>query len=356
MKSKELRLLLWITMWLGVLLGSAEYIILKGWIWKIASLEPYMLRQVDDSWVRIAFELQRIKNRNRKSTDCFFIYLGGSAGRDSIISDNYMMNKLSDLSGKTVGFSSLCSRFKTFSTEASILDELGDFGGTVLITIEALRFTRRVEEQLSYYYENFPVFFFYLTPNDRVIELLTEHGYRPKFRDRIRLFRTVEVMGDIVKRQMKHFLHTGNMKRLTYQHGSRRNRPPVPQDKEPGIINRYESMHFQDYASYHQLNLELLREVIKRAHSNNCQIILIDIPQNPLFSAQIAVLSPHYDEMVHVLVKENNLLYIDMRHAAQWDAVDFRDAHHLRQPGYQKYSAILSEKLAELIRNFHVIR
>jgi len=344
-KVKELRILAWTILWVVAIIGVCEYAFSHGWPWKISVLEPYMLRGRGDGWVHCAFELQRIKHRNRTNEDGFFVFIGGSTGLEAITQDALVEEKLRETTGKKIGFSSLCSSYKSFSDETKIVEELGDFGGILLIGMEALRLKTSIDEQLEKVLTtgNTIQKHFYLSSSDRINRILSDYGLRVDLTQRFLLFRTMEMIGVLVKRSGLHFLSSrGEIRRLVFvrNHAAEKKPPLNTEDREKFKTTTFPKI-IEKCRKNGKMNMDLLGEVINIAQQNNNRVVLVDMPINPLFQHEMEKFHVTYDEMILDLVKESGVKYIDMRDAAEWTHEDFRDIHHARSPGQKKFSDAL---------------
>ena len=99
------------------------------------------------------------------------------------------------------------------------------------------------------------------------------------------------------------------------------------------------------------MNLDLLYELIDITRSNGNKVVLIDLPDNPIYKVQIAEFNPHYDNMIRKVVAEKDVGYIDMRSAAEWEPADFRDVHHMRSSGRKKFTEALAGRLSKYLKS-----
>jgi hypothetical protein len=346
---KEIRVLLWSVFWLTVILGVSEYALAIGWPWRKSELEPYMLRKTNDDWIHNAFEIQRIKNRNPAKEREFFVFIGGSTCLEAITSDSLMKARMKELTGRQIGFSSLCSSYRSFSDDAKIVEELDAFGGTLLIGIEALCFRTSIDKQLTCLLETGlnHLKYCYLNTSPPINKVLSNYGLRIGLMERSCLLRTAKVLGEILKKKGLYFLDKrGEIQRLVHDRHAVGDKTPVNDEDRKKHKSMLRNMS-QQYDRFYRMNLDLLKEVIDIAKCNGNRVFLIDMPRNPIYGPQIDRFNVHYDEMIRNLIKEKGVGYIDMRNAAQWTPEDFRDVHHLRSPGQIKFTEALAQYLAE---------
>jgi hypothetical protein len=348
-KVRELRVLAWAVLWVAIILVACEYAFSKGWPWRISGLEPFMLRSSGDYYVHCAFQMHRIKLRDRTKEDEFFVFIGGSTGLEAVTSDALMEERLGEITGKRIGFASLCSSYKSFSDEAKIVNELGAFGGTLLIGIEALRLKTNIDEQLEKLLRtgNITQKHFYITTNPRLDATLSHYGLQVGFKQRFRLFRAAGLLGEVLKKKGLHFVASrGKIRRIAYDRHSHRDKPPLGEAHGeefratalPNILERCKRNG--------KMNMDLLDETISIAQQNSNRVVLVDLPVNPMFQREMDSFHVLYDEMVRDLVETTGVEYMDLRHAAGWVLEDFRDIHHMRSSGQTKFAEALARRLS----------
>ena len=104
----------------------------------------------------------------------------------------------------------------------------------------------------------------------------------------------------------------------------------------------------ENIATFYKVNYQLLKATVSKAQSNGNNVILAETPINPLFDDQMEAFTPKYNQLIQDLVQEKDLVYLDLRDAADWEPEDFRDLHHMLPSGREKYTAVLAEKLVLL--------
>jgi hypothetical protein len=103
------------------------------------------------------------------------------------------------------------------------------------------------------------------------------------------------------------------------------------------------------YHRFFALNLDILTQSIRIAEEQKNRVILVDLPDNPIFEKEISRFNPHYDNMIRDLIRNTGSGYIDLRSAADWKPEDFRDVHHMRSSGRKKITRCLSNSLAQYL-------
>jgi len=342
------RIFSWTVIWLLVMFFAAEHLIRMGWVWSYPGIEPYILRSKTDDWVHNAFKIHGVKN-NTAGHDRRFIFIGGSAGLCSITSDASMTSRLEALTGQRTKFTSICSSYKTFSDEAKIVEETGRFNGTLLISMEALRFKASPDEQLVKSTASSHTLwkYFFLTASEKINQILSEYDLKPGLRDNFVFFATMKVLGEVLKKKTLFFMdNKGAFQYLTYDRSIYVDYPPVGADFEAELKTKSLPRMLERCTRHFEMNLDLLSDVIETALLNGNRVILVDQPYNPLFTLDMARYNEKYNVVISHLIKEKKIGYIDMRNAVEWLPEDFRDAHHLRGEGPEKFTDAFALQLA----------
>jgi hypothetical protein len=349
---KEVRILAWAVFWLVVIFGISEYTISSGWPWNISWIEPYMLRKKNDDWTHNAFTIQKIKDSSRAAEEETFVFIGGSIALEAISSDSIISRRINELSGKRVNFKSISATYQTFADNAKIMEELGPINGTLLIGIEPLSFKAKLSSQITEKLKtgHTHLKYYYLTAGPGTNSILSEYGFEGGPFHSLHLFKTAKVFGEILKKKAPVFLTSGyRAAQTTYSRHAVGDKTPVTEEKRKEQVKWLEAL-LKDYNKFHKMNLDLLGEIVNITLSNGNRVILIDIPDNPIYKEQISKFNDHYNDMVREFVAEKDVGYIDMRYAAEWEPEDYRDVHHMRSFGRKKFTEALARKLSDYLR------
>jgi hypothetical protein len=346
MKKKGSHITLWFIVWVIIILLLGEYALSMGYPWKFSNLEPYMLRKQNDDWTHNAFEIERIKKWGQADNRELIVFIGGSASIEVISDDTIISERLTESIGREITFTSLCANWQSPGENATIANRIKSFGGTLLIGMEPQTFRIKIDRQLIL---DARLRYYYLTITSNINSILSEYGFNPGFTHRIYLFRTAMVIGEIFKKSTKCFITSGfKLKSITHNRHAFGDMTPVNEDdREKQIIWLKKVLIL--YEENYRLNMDLLKETIDIAQSNGINVVIVDLPYNPVFIESINKFNPHYDNLIKDLVSEKGIGYIDMRHAADYTPEDFRDVHHLRSQGQVKFTNALIVKLAEYI-------
>lgn len=350
--KKEFRILAWVFIWIIVILGCFEVLLAAGYPWKYSSLEPYLLRDNADDWTHNGFEIQRIKkaasSKNKKQV---VIFLGGSVGVEAITTDEEMSRMLSDRLNSPVLFRSLCSSYKTFSDEIKIVEELGSLNATIIFNTEILRFKTTNDKQLVRFFketEHEHLKYYFLPTSTYSRAILEQYNIEAGIKHSVRVFRTGMIFGEILKKKLYRcfFSARKRVKSIHVRHSSDGKKPV--DEKRQEALSIILNSELENIAKVYNVNYQLFRAAIGKAHSNGNRVILVDTPINPLFDDQMEAFTLKYNQLIQDLVQEKNLAYLDLRDAADWEPEDFRDLHHMLPSGRGKYTAVLAEKLVLL--------
>lgn len=338
----KIRVALWCLAWLVVCSGLAEGLLRADVPWRYPALEPHVLRSKRDAYAHNGFEIQRVRRRDGGDA---VVLLGGSTGLLALEDDAAFGDRLGERLGRPVSFHSVCATYQVFTDDAQIVHELGAFDGTVLLAVDALRFTKSADQQLVYTdREGRPVRKYYYLPTPRpVLELLAEQGVRPPWHQRVLLPDCVIGLGGMEKKRFRDLVREGTYARREFDrlYISRE----IPADAERIVeIRQMLRDNVAEYERWHELNFALLDAVIAEARFHGNHVVIVELPHNPVFAEEFAAL-PGYDARMAALVAGTGVGYVDLRDAAEWGPKDFRDAHHLRSSGRVKFAAALLDAL-----------
>ncbi len=348
---KQIRVMLWTIVWISCLFAIAETVFSTGFPYNISRLEQYTLRTPGDPFIHNAFEIQRIIQKDKSDSVPVFVYLGGSAARGSTYSDSTVEKQVQNLTGTRIKFSNLSSNHRHFIDDLNMVEEMEGSNDVVVITIEALRFGKSgkvIESNIG----RMPY------PPYRLdsLRLLIEHGVAVYPNNMSYLLRSIKHLGESSKKSILYTLKDKrsegyNIRRYDFAHREDRKRDLglTKKEKAKRLQNILGGKKLKLYRQNWEFNLATLKKVIERSRSYGNEVILVDLPQNPLLSDSYQDFYEHYDPMVQELVNETGIIHFDLRFVRKWVPQDFKDAHHLTRQGSLKYTEAFSQALADYI-------
>ena len=320
------RIFLWFLFWLLIICASIECLIRQQYPWRFTSLEPYLLKKPNDDWNHNAFLLQKLKETNLHDFDRSYLFLGGSAAIEAITSDEEMKERLKELTGKKIGFMSITSSFKSFSDEAKILEKLGEFQGTVIIPVEPWRFIISADIQLQAVDKNGVrrIKYYYLPNSEKILNILKKHGKDVTWSDRLCIFQFSEVFGELLKKKILRCVHLkGKLKAIKYdRHIASKNKVFADDKLIASLSNKLKKS--EAYRNHHEVNFELLDEIVRICKKNKCHVVWLELPTNPLLADDFKVFAPNYDNRVQKYLLKAQIGFIDMQ-KYDWQRTDFHD-------------------------------
>lgn len=347
------RVLLLAVLWIVILLILAEYALMLGYPWRFARLKPYMLREHDDTYVHCAFEAQRVKHDPEAESLKRFVYLGGSAARESITNASDMEKRIEAVSGQKARFYHLASPHRNLMEDANITALLGDFDGTILLPVEPWRFTKNPENVASEM-----KFSFYLVTDGRFAPVIEKHGFAIPLINRVYLVRSAVTLGEIIKKSiLYYFKNDFTAKKLSYDSRYGRSNIALPDRPKAFIDRNLKTVKgiSKQYPKHHEFNVELLKVIVETAHANGNRIVLIEFPTNPYFNESVKKTYPQYERMLSEILAEYDYVdFINLRAMDIWDPYDYRDWHHMLDG--KKFSGVLAARLTELMNSGQAVK
>lgn len=344
---RKKRIVLYSLCWLVAMPLLLEALLSSRIPWKMAFLEPYIIGHTLDGWTNAAFEIEKIK---RKKYDKHYVFLGGSIGLAAITDDDILSTALNNNSDKKIVFSSINSSNKTLTDEAKIINELGNFGGTIIIPIELITLTKTIEVQYTKFIKetnSIRTKYYHLKTPDNINKIIKQYGGNLPFKEKTYIFRTLKVFGENLRRRIALIVNKRklilklNLDRTVANEGE-----PVDDEffKETSEMLKGK---FSAYDKNKQFNLDLLQEIITMAKKNNNKVILLEFPINELYDKLYKDAQKDYSEVISNLVEANNITYLDLSKEPIFNKEDYRDTHHMRTVGAEKFSKLLASKLTE---------
>ncbi len=219
LKIRSSRIIIWFFIWVVAILCIGEFALSQGYPWRFSRLEPYFLRTKNDDYVHNAFVIERIREADHPLLP-LYIFIGSSAAREAIREDAYLEDAYEEKTGKRIEFISVCTSATSLSDDAKATEAIGPVDAVFLVAIDPLRFSQNAKFQLERPMKkgHINTKYFFLTPPRVTVQTLSDYGFPPDLKQRLRLIRTASTLGEILKKQLIYFFKTkGKLKSLTYE-------------------------------------------------------------------------------------------------------------------------------------------
>ncbi len=349
---KEARISAWAVIWIVLILFVFEFFIRSGIPWSNEKLEPCLLRGGSDDWIHNAFIIEKIERLSKNTDTLLMVFIGGSASLEAVISDSYVTSRLRESTGRNVEFLSICSSYLTQSDMVKISRTLGHVNGSVFIGTEPLAFKPEYSIQLDRHSgKNSKGYnsnkYFYLSAGNKLARILKDYGYGLPLIHRFCTVRSLKGFGQIIVYSYNRFVNYRRFHEKYFRH-SPEGDPVTYTKKFAAIIDR----QYERYTENVKLNADLYQLFLDNLLNKQNRVAIIDLPIVPVYENEMKRFYDHYDPLIRGIVRNKNIGYIDLRHAAEWTADDFRDLHHMRNTGKKKFSDALAAELIPIVKNY----
>lgn len=306
--------------------------------WTAAPLKHLLVKQSDDfTWV--SWSVGRVK---RDPPDGPAVYLlGGSSARESIPSGSSLAEEVERLSGRRIDAVNLGSMNQNFAQSLAVIDNVPDTPATVLVGINAIRFTRPDWDNQRQA-EGKPILLASSFLREYVSSTYGKQKYAYTIIPGIFTYLTTYLQDH------KSELLSGQIPEREYGH----HRYHVWQTKS---VKRKEQMVRQFNAKWQpvlpenlQYNLAMLDQLLIEARKRGIRVILLELPTNrAIIGHDFDWARKQYVPPVRALAAKYDVPYVDFNPELHLKNSDFYDLSHLVEPGRVIWQKRLAEELVK---------
>lgn len=337
--------------WIVILLLSFEVIFRSQLIWKASFLEPLMLTSGYHDWHHNAFEIQKVKNRNKSSYDEYFVVLGGSAaGLECFTSDKQMSELLSRLSGKKIGVSSIVASYHTFSDEVKIINVLKDSNVTFILGMEPLRMWRDSSFEFQFFEEYskryLRKYYFLDIPKEYKNFLATENCSIPLAQN----FKSLNywpTLGLIIRKDLVRLITSREVNNFYNRHQTSNKKSPLTISGSESMANKLINNFKPKYLENNERHWVLLKALLNFVSSNNIKIKVFELPRSNELTAAYDNMAPNYDQRIRSILEKDGVEYLEFQNEGPWLRTYYHDAHHMVKQGREKFTLVFCQRLAQ---------
>ncbi len=307
--------------------------------------ESLWLRQTRDDFFHDTYAVGRLKLHH---PDALPIYLlGGSAARESLISEASFAAVVHEKSGVTVEPSILCSQNQTFGQSLAIVDNLPQGPGVVVIAVNNNRFRfapRDVAEQV----DGNPM----LLASPTLSRFVKENP--PSGLPGVRLpgilpgiMRYVADAGQVKLTR----LFKGRAVAVSYKpHWVTASKTWSLARKRRGVQQWIKS-YGPDFTRYVSYNARLLDTLVRRAQQRGFTVVLLEETENTaVVGHSFDRFKQVYRPLVRAIATRQSVPYFDLQAKLRLPDSDFWDYIHAVEPGRVVWQQVLAAALAPTLR------
>ena len=304
--------------------------------WTAVPLE-YWLRKPGDDWVYVSWTVGH--NRRRPPSSPSVYLLGGSAARESIVSEASLARRVERAGGPQVAVFNLGSMNQNFAQSLAVLDNVPDTPALLLVGVGPGRFTP--------------------TPDVNAMqavgrELLLDSAFLRRYvRQNDSEYRyaftilpgVFSYLTSYVEQHKAQLLH-GRLADLEYsRHRYTLKRQRSVEQKED-MVQRWSTRRAPVFRENLEYNLAMLEQLLERARERDVDIVLLELPYNrEIIGTEFDGVREAYQPEVSRLAAEYGVSYVDFVRELPLTNEDFYDLSHLVEPGREIWERRLAEEL-----------
>lgn len=306
----------------------------------------------DAHWNYTAFQLHRIKNSNLNDYDEFLVHIGGSStGVEAITTDQAMAEKLSERTGKKIGYASVVASYGDVLDYEKIIRYLKNDRITFVVGLEPYLFTRDISQATEFYSEKQKrriVEYYYLPVPFSSILLVNSLGYKLSFFEGFVTEKNLFSLGETVQTITKKAIAGRGLVGKYDRHRTSRKAKPATEKKLTKFIKSNKKAA-EEYKKISGIQFVLLEKIAKFCSDNSMKLLFFELPApDYLYPSLESGYAQYYSDIVN-FSKKYDIPYQEFQDN-YWPANYYRDRRHLKEEGRLQFEDLLVSYLANNIK------
>ncbi len=341
--------LLWIPVWSVLLFIGFELFFRSGVIWNMPILEKFFAQDLR-FYHKSAFEIARIKNRDKSVYDKYVVLIGGSAtGLRSITGDKDITALLNEKSGKKIGFSRIAGSYGKLVDYEKIVYALAGENVTFIIGLEPYLFNKK-----NLYYHNSKkakrtvAKYYYLPPPVDTLSLLKKNGENVSYTEAFITVESLKEIGLIIRKTYVNSVTGKQKKEKKRKKNGKGNRTKIANAKLKKYIKRNIEGR-KGYAENNRVNFMLLERIVKHCKEKSAPLLFFELPLSNEMQPSLQKGYGQYYLDINTFTTKHQIPYATFQQAGPWLSEHYVDRHHMRRPARKKFTGLLAAFLANQI-------
>lgn len=341
--------LLWSIAWAIIIVFGLELFFRSGLLWTISSLEPFFLKDYKE-YHRSAFQIVRIKNRDRTKYDNYFVLLGGSASAlYSITGDKEIADIISKKTERKIGFSTVAGAFGTLADYEKIIHSLADKDIVFVLGLEPYLFSN-INSYTFFRKKNNRLIkkFYYLPPPVNTITLLRKNGVDVSYKEMFIAKDNLESIGNIIRKTYIDLINGNNLRTAYIRHKNPGKKTAITEAKiKPKFYHNFYSG--DKYLDKSPVNFMLLKKIVTFCRERSISILFFELPAPDLIYPSLENGYGQYYVDIKNFTQKHRIPYSQFQDVIPWKNEYFGDSTHMRTPGREKFTPMLASFIASQI-------
>lgn len=316
-----------------------QYLFTSG-AWTTVPLK-YCLRKPNDSFTYVSWIVGKVRD-DPPSTPAVYL-LGGSSARECIVGGKSLAAEIKDLGGPTVAAYDLGSMNQSFAESMAVVDNVPDTPAWLVVGVNLGRFTTpREESSLQAEGREF------LLKSEALQEFVRSRWGLEKY-DYTILPGVFAYLTDWVRRDGGKVFAGKSVKRSYRLHQYTQARVHSVSQKER-MVDVWNTKRYPVFARNLKANLQMLRELLRRAQERGVHVVLVELPLNrEIVGDRFDYAFAEYQEPTRALAARYGATYLDFNEKLDIPNTDFHDLSHLVEPGRVVWQHALATELVRLM-------
>ncbi|NLE21775.1 MAG: hypothetical protein GX624_03180 [Actinobacteria bacterium] len=317
---------------------------LQSWFtsgaWSAVPVQRWVRTSTDDYMV-VSWMVGRLK-QDPPSTP-LVVLLGGSSGREAIVSGPSLARSIQAEGGPTVTARNLSSRMQRYAQSWAIVDNLPDTPTTVLVGVNLGRFTTSPKSNY-----NQVIGRELLLQSDSLRRWVTDYSGEHAHSYTI-LPGIFSALTSYLQQREKDLLYKGRLHARPYKPHPFDGRKTLSDERKRELVQKWLTRYYPAFRKVHEFDAEMLEGLVAEGKRRGLDIVIVELPWNrevvgDAFDEAMAA----YRARTAAIAERYGVPYLDFNDEVDIPSEDFLDLSHLRPAGRAAWQAELARRLAAL--------
>jgi len=311
--------------------------------WSAVPLQRW-IRNSNDDYMFVSWTVADLKFD--PPTQPTVVLVGGSSGREALTSGPSLAASVEGAGGPQIGAWNLCTRMQRFGQSWAIVDNVPDTPTTVVIGVNADRFTTSAKSSWEQV-RGIPL----LIKSDslRSLAIAQTGAYKRSYT----ILPGVFIAGvSYAEQRAKDLVLHGQMQSPAYTPHPFEKRATLPPAVKQQLIQKWFNDYYPAFLKMLDFNAGLLDELVSRCQARGLDVVIVELPNNrDIIGSAYDNVDAMYQPRTQEIATNHNVPYLDFNDQLDLSNEDFLDLSHLRASGRVVWEARLAEELAALYKS-----
>jgi hypothetical protein len=308
--------------------------------WSAVPVQRWVRNSTDDYMV-VSWMVGRLKQDPPETP--LVVLLGGSSGREAIISGPSLASSIHASGGPRVAARNLSSRMQRYAQSWAIVDNLSDTPTTVLVGVNLGRFTTSPKSNY-----NQVIGRELLLKSDSLRRWVNDYSGEHEYSYTI-LPGIFSALTSYLQQRENDLLYKGRLHPRPYRPHPFDKRKALSDAEKRKLVQKWLSKYYPAFRKVHEFDAKLLEGLVAEGKRRGLDMVIVELPWNSeVIGGAFDEATAAYQAPTTAIAEQYDVPYLDFNEEVAIPSELFLDLSHLRPAGRAIWQAELAAQLAAL--------